>query len=109
MRGPVAIVAVVALLALAGCGRSEREKNCEKLKERVITISLGLSEELQKYEPEDERLDREIMERQMREKLDSGDFMNGCMELDPGEVDCLANARTREEWVECGYDQLMLP
>jgi hypothetical protein len=100
---------IIACLALVACGQSKKRRDCEKLKERVVTISLGLAEQLQKYKPEDERVDRETMEREMYEKLDSGSYMSECMKLDPGEVDCLANARTKEEWIECGFDQLVLP
>lgn len=103
----LALIGCVALLA--GCGKSQQEKDCEKLKDRVILISAGIVGELQKLKPEDERVDRATMESQMREKLDSGTFMQKCLELDPAEVDCLANAETKEQWAECGFDELVLP
>lgn len=107
---PARTTVLLALaLLVAGCGKSRQQRDCEKLKDRVILISLGISVELQKVRPEGERVDRGTMERQMREKLDGGDFMRRCLELDPKEVDCLANAETKEQWVECGFDQLMLP
>jgi len=102
-------VLLVSLVLLTGCGKSQQQKDCEKLEDRVILISAGIVGELQKLKPEDERVDRSTMERQMREKLDSGDFMRKCLELDPDEVDCLANAETREQWKECGFDELVLP
>ena len=109
MRIPHAIALVAFLVLLPGCGKSKQERDCEKLKDRVILISAGIVDELQKLKPETERVDRATMELQMREKLDSGPFMHKCLELDPEEVDCLANAETKEQWVECGFDQLVLP
>jgi hypothetical protein len=103
-------VLVLALsLALVGCGKSRKERECEKLRERVITISAGIAEKVQRLKPERHRVDPGTMRKQMREELDRGSFMQECMKLDPDEVECLAGARTKEEWAECGYDQLMLP
>jgi hypothetical protein len=107
---PMSALAMLGCLALlVGCGKSRQEKDCEKLKARVILISAGIVDELQKLKPEDERVDRADMESQMRQKLDSGSFMQKCLELDPAEVDCLANAETKEQWAECGFDQLVMP
>jgi hypothetical protein len=102
-------LALAACLALVSCGKSKQQKDCEKLEDRVILISAGIVGELQKLRPEGERVDRATMESQMREKLDSGDFMRKCLELDPAEVECLANAETREQWKACGFDELVLP
>ncbi len=103
------LLAPLLALALIGCGKSKQERDCEQLKERTVLISSGLAESLQKLAPEDERVDRETMKDRMREKLDQGTFMQECMKLDPAEVECLATAETKEQWVECGFDQQMLP
>ncbi|MBW2260883.1 MAG: hypothetical protein JRG91_02835 [Deltaproteobacteria bacterium] len=104
-----ALVTFACLFLLVGCGKRQQEKDCEKLKDRVILISAGIVDELQKLKPEDDRVDRATMEGRMHQKLDSGEFMQKCLELDPKEVDCLANAKTKEQWVECGFDQLVMP
>jgi len=109
MRPHIALLTLACLCTLPGCGKSKQHKDCEKLKDRVILISAGLVDELQKLKPADERVDRAAMESQMREKLDSGTFMHKCLELDPAEVDCLANAETKEQWKECGFDELVMP
>ena len=100
-------IAVVSVTG--GCGKSRKEKQCELLAERVVNLSAGIAQELQKWSPEDERVDRETMESQMLKKLHQGDFIKRCMELDDQEVECLATAETKEQWVECGFDQQMLP
>ncbi len=103
------LIVLVACLAVAGCGESKKRKQCEVLKERSVLISAGIAEQLQKWAPEEDRVDRATMEAQMREKLDKGTFIEECMKLDPEEVECLATARTKEEWVECGFDDQVLP
>jgi len=102
-------LAIVLALALACCGKTRMERSCEMLEERVITMSSGIAAELEKYKPAEERTDIETMKRLMRARLDEGTFMQECLKLDPEEVDCLASARTKEEWVACGFDQVMLP
>ena len=111
MKRRVHILALVLALVsvTGGCGKSKKEKQCELLAERVVSMSAGIAHELQKWSPEEERVDPETMERQMRRKLHQGDFMQRCMELDDQEVECLATAETKEQWVECGFDQQMLP
>jgi hypothetical protein len=109
MTRTIVPICLVFVLAAAGCGKSKKERDCEKLKERTVLISSGIAEKLQKLAPQQDRVSREKMQEQMRKKLDEGDFMHECMKLDPKEVDCLATASTQEQWVECGFDQQMLP
>jgi hypothetical protein len=96
-------------LVLSACGRHRQRRQCEELKERTVHISAGIVEELERLDPGTERTDRSVLEERMRRELDEGSFMDECMELDPEQVECLATASTREEWIACGFDEQVLP
>lgn len=89
------LVAVVAAVALLGCGRKATEADCMVIVDQMVVVKMK-----QKNNTDPAAVTK--LQTELREEA-KGEIMDGCVgkRISDGALDCIKKAETQEEIIKC--------